>query len=359
MVTISLCMIVRDEEDVLKRCLDSAAGLVDEIILVDTGSTDRTKEIAAQFTDHIYDFAWIDDFAAARNYAFSKASSMYCMWLDADDVILEHDRKAFLALKSEITTDTNVVMMKYNTGFDQKGNVTFSYFRERIIKNNMGMLWKGAVHEVIEAVGKTIHSQCAITHQKLHPSDPDRNLRIFEKLLENGIPLDPRQQFYYGRELYYHKRYEDAIRIFETFLDEDAGWVENKIDACIHCFYCYNGLHREMEGKQALLRSFLYDLPRAEICCYLGGCFFEQAQYSLAVYWYQCALTCKRDDSRGGFVSPDAYGYTPCIQLCVCFSRMGETEKAIEYNEKAADYKPDAEAVSLNRTYFSKISQQK
>ena len=69
MITISLCMIVKNEERVLKRCLDSVRDLVDEIIIVDTGSTDATKRIAAGYTDKIYDFTWNDDFSAARNFA--------------------------------------------------------------------------------------------------------------------------------------------------------------------------------------------------------------------------------------------------------------------------------------------------
>ena len=67
MVSVSLCMIVKNEEDVLERCLESVADLVDEIIIVDTGSADRTKEIAARFTSQIFDFPWQDDFSAARN----------------------------------------------------------------------------------------------------------------------------------------------------------------------------------------------------------------------------------------------------------------------------------------------------
>ena len=73
MITISLCMIVKNEERILARCLDSVKDLVDEIIIVDTGSADATKRIAAEYTDKIYDFTWIDDFSAARNFAFSKA----------------------------------------------------------------------------------------------------------------------------------------------------------------------------------------------------------------------------------------------------------------------------------------------
>ena len=96
MVKISLCMIVRDEEHVLERCLESIADVVDEIVIVDTGSVDKTKEIAAKFTDRIYDFPWVDDFAAARNFAFSKGMGEYLMWMDADDIFpVSEKRKIF------------------------------------------------------------------------------------------------------------------------------------------------------------------------------------------------------------------------------------------------------------------------
>ena len=74
MVSISLCMIVRNEEKVLERCLDSVCRAVDEMIIVDTGSVDSTKEIAGKYTDKVYDFVWVDDFSAARNFSFSKAA---------------------------------------------------------------------------------------------------------------------------------------------------------------------------------------------------------------------------------------------------------------------------------------------
>ena len=81
MVSVSLCMIVKNEEDVLERCLESAVELVDEIIIVDTGSTDRTKEIAARFTDRIYDFPWRDDFAAAGTSPFpTRPWTTVCGW---------------------------------------------------------------------------------------------------------------------------------------------------------------------------------------------------------------------------------------------------------------------------------------
>ena len=74
MITVSLCMIVKNEERTLRRCLDSVRGLMDEIIIADTGSTDRTVEIARDCGAAVCTFPWCDDFAAARNFAFSKAA---------------------------------------------------------------------------------------------------------------------------------------------------------------------------------------------------------------------------------------------------------------------------------------------
>ena len=87
MITISVCMIVKNEEAQLRACLDSIKPIADEIVIVDTGSTDCTKAIAAEYTDLIYDFPWIDDFAAARNFAFSKATKDYIYTADADEVV--------------------------------------------------------------------------------------------------------------------------------------------------------------------------------------------------------------------------------------------------------------------------------
>ncbi len=355
MPTISLCMIVKNEEVHLARCLDSVAKLVDEIIIVDTGSTDRTTEIASGYTQNVYSYPWKDDFSDARNYSFSKASMDYCMWMDADDVLEETEWDKFLQLKQTLSMDTDMVMMKYNTSFDEAGKPSFSYFRERWIRNCSHYRWIGAVHEVIPPSGNIIYSDTAICHKKINSGNPDRNLNIYKKILSEGKPLDPRQQYYYGRELYYHKQYPEAISVLEKFLLSAEGWIENKIEACSICASCHYHLGQDESALNALLRSMSFDLPRAELCCDIGRHFLDRGNYQTASYWYETALNRPKNERCGGFVLPDCYDYIPLLQLCVCYDKMGDLKKAKEYNERAGACKPYSKAFLYNRQYFDSL----
>jgi glycosyltransferase involved in cell wall biosynthesis len=100
---VSLTMIVKNEEANLPHCLASVEGIFDEIVVVDTGSTDRTREIAREFGAKVFDFEWIDNFAAARNEALSHATGDYAFWLDADDVIEPEQREKLVALLAGLT----------------------------------------------------------------------------------------------------------------------------------------------------------------------------------------------------------------------------------------------------------------
>lgn len=358
MMTLSLCMIVKNEELVLGRILEQMKDIADEIIIVDTGSTDDTRKIASRYTEKVFDYEWQQDFAAARNYACSKASMDYWMWLDADDVLPESEQKKLLKLKEELEPDMDVVMMRYQTGFDKDGNVTFSYYRERILRNGIGFCWAGKVHEAVTPRGKILYSPIAIEHRKIGGGDPDRNLNIYETMIADGERLEPRHQFYYGRELYYHGRYEEAVGIFREFLNEPDGWVENRIDACEQMAACYEHLGRQKERLKALFTSFLFDIPRAEICCEIGRAMMEKKQYRQAAFWYHRALETELREDTGAFVRRDCYGFVPAIQLCVCYDLLGDEKQALEYHRKSMEYKPESPAVKYNEAYFAqKMSQ--
>lgn len=354
MITISVCMIVKNEEDVLERALSSIQDIADEIIIVDTGSTDNTKSIAKKYTQKIYDFEWCDDFSKARNYSFSKATQDYCMWLDADDVLLEDDQNELRKLKATLSPDTSVVMMRYNTNFNENGQPTFTYYRERLLRRIDCFQWVGFVHEVISPRGKIVYSEIAITHLKMK-SNPHRNLKIFQKKQAEGVLFSPREMFYYARELYYHEYFDEAIAEFKRFLNSQKGWKENAISACQFLGYCYYHKREMQEAIRWLLMSLCYDVPRAEICCDLGKYFFELKCYEQAIFWYITALSCQRNDQSGAFILPECYDYIPYIQLCLCYDAIGDHETARFYNEMAGQCKPNDKAYLYNKQYFNKI----
>jgi len=356
MVTISLCMIVKNEEDVLGRCLTCVKDIVDEIIIVDTGSTDKTKKIAEEYTDKIFDFHWIDDFSAARNYSYSKATMDYILWIDADDIIMEEDIEKFKKLKQNLTEDVDNVMMMYNVGFDENGTVTLSYFRERLSKRTNNCKWMEPVHECLLMGGKIINTDICITHKKEHAAVKGRNISIYKKILLGGGDLTPRGLFYYARELFQNGFTEEAIKYFNEFLNTGKGWVEDNISTCFDLSKCYNIIGDKKSMLKILLRSFEYDTPRAEICCNIGTCYFETLDYNKAVFWYKLASELNKPVNSWGFISHDFWGYIPNIQLSVCYDRLGNREESIKYNEKASEYKPNSPAVIANRAYYKRTA---
>ena len=182
-ITISVCLIVKNEESVLTGCLSDAAAFADEIIVVDTGSTDKTREIACSFTEKVFDFSWVDDFAAARNFSFSKASCDYIMWLDADDRIFPENAEKINRLKEKL--HAKVVYAGYER--PENGGV---YLYPRIIKRDAGFIWQGIVHEHLvlsEGAAELVEKECVtadflIRHSKPGSPDYQRNIRLMERL---------------------------------------------------------------------------------------------------------------------------------------------------------------------------------
>ena len=321
MIRLSLCMIVKNEEAVLTRVLASAIQFADEILVADTGSTDRTVEIARQYTKHIYHYPWNDDFAAARNFICEKVSTEYWMGLDADDIVPAESITAILKLKETLSKSPqpDVVMMKYVAGFQPDGTSAFTYNRERILRTDRHFRWKGRVHEAIAPRGRILYSPIQIEHRKPASAltHSDRNLKIYETMLADGELLDPRHQYYYARELIDHKQYEKARPVLEHFLNEPAGWYENKIDACFVLGQCYRKMREQKNALEAFLYSLTMDVPRAEICCEVGGIFLERELHRQAAYWYGQALTVPTDKKKGGFFMEDKQKINCTVESCV------------------------------------------
>ncbi len=350
---LSLCMIVRNEEARLDACLSSVRDVVDETVIVDTGSTDGTKAVAARYTQRIYDFVWQDDFALARNVSFDYATKPFILWLDADDVLDAPQAQKLLALKARLDERVDAVMMPYQYAFGPDGRPTLVFERERIVRRAAGFRFSGAVHEAMEVRGNVIHEDIAVRHTGTHGASSNRrNLAIYERWRARGGEFSARDWYYYARELKSAGETQRAEQAFAAFLSMD-NWLPNRIDACIQRGDCLMALGRGQEAKQSYFAAMLTGAPCAEALCALGACFLEEGDLHAAAHWYRSALLCRLPEASCAFTTPDAYGYIPLMQLCVILSRLGEDVEASRMNEQALLLKPGDAAALENRAYFA------
>ncbi len=354
-ISISLCMIVKNESVTIERCLSSIKNIVDEIIIVDTGSSDNTKNICRKFTDKIYDFKWIDDFSAARNFSFSKATKDYILWLDADDILLSDDIKKFEVMKKSFDISLDSVTMNYNVGFDEYDNITLSYRRNRLVKASRNFKWIGFVHEYLEVYGNIFNSDISITHKKVNYK-PNRNIEIYETKLKEGVHFSLRDILYYGNELYEHKRYIEAIQYYSKFLESNEGWSEDKIRVCNNICDYYLSINKPEESRKYIFKSFEYGNPRAEGCCRIGFSFLNENKLYQAIFWYETALKLEKPKNSLGFFNEACWTWLPHLQLCVCYDKLGNHKLAYYHNEMASKFRPNDKHILFNKKYFQNMN---
>lgn len=290
MITISLCMIVKNEEKNLERCLSSYAPLMDEIIVVDTGSTDRTKEIAARFTDKIYDFEWINDFSAARNFSFEKATCDYIFSADADEVLDEENREQFAILKQVLDEKIEIVQMYYGNQF-QNGTI-YNYdceLRPKLFKRLRTFTWIEPIHETVRTLPVVFDSDIVITHMP-EESHTKRDLAAFERMVSENKRVSSRLHNIYAKELFVSgdaSDFERAVPFFEESLLDDNRAEDEKLEAVCVLAKAYRLLKKDAKFvKYALLSEIGLC---SELCYEIGQYFYENGEYSDALHWFTMA----------------------------------------------------------------------
>lgn len=333
MITISLCMIVKNEEDVLARCLDSVADLVDEIVIVDTGSTDATKEIAARYTDRIYDFKWIDDFSAARNFSFSKATCEYIYTADADEVISTENREKFCRLKEALLPEIEIVQMKYGNQL-QFGTV-YNYdeeYRPKLFKRLREFVWQEPIHEMVRLEPVVYDSDIVITHMP-KSSHAARDLQNFRKQTGAGMKLSKRLQNMYAKELFLAGEAQDFLQAAEYFktaaADPERGPEEIR-EAC-----CVVARAARLQGDERTFFKYVMKVIAddeggcSEACLELGLFYEQLGDLEEAIIWFyngayevtpQLALSCGRQ--------------LPLEGLVRCYGKLGMEEQVRQYQEE-------------------------
>lgn len=353
-ITLSLCMIVKDEEKTLARCLNSVKSFIDEIIIVDTGSNDKTKEIAKRFNAKIYDFEWISDFAAARNFSFSKATSDYILWLDGDDFIDNENISKIENLLKNLDNKYDYISGQYILLRNKEGKVDSVLRRNRIVKREKNFRWIGKVHEYLEVYGMGFSGDFAIEHGKVKPHT-DRNFKIFKKMENEGIEFSPRDIYYYANELMDNGDYNKAINEYKKFISSKRGWVEDVKGAYFRIINCYKILNQTEKIPDIVFESFKIDVPIAEIVCSLAEYFFEKNNFNQAAFWYKTALNCIPDKNNPSLSNIAYYTWIPSLQLCVCYYNLGKINCAYFFNELTANFIGESDKIAYNRELFSNV----
>lgn len=334
MISISLCMIVKNEEQILARCLDSVKDLMDEIIIVDTGSDDRTKEIAARYTDKIYDFQWIHDFAAARNFSFSKATCDYIYTADADEVLDEENFAKFKELKETLLPEIEIVQMKY--GNQLQFNTIYNFdeeLRPKLFKRLREFTWEAPIHEMVRLSPVIFDSDIVITHLPTGEHG-GRDLAAFRKATLNGYHLPKRLHNIYAKELFIAGAEEDVLLAMDYFEQTAMEEGRSQDEICEAFLVVARGARLAEDTVKFLkyITKAVGEFPCSEAYFEMGEFFLKEQDLTEAALWYYNACYEAEpvlDIRLGGKIALERLAY--------CYEQLGMDDLAEEYSAKARE----------------------
>jgi tetratricopeptide (TPR) repeat protein len=225
---VSLCVIARDEEHNIAACLEGVKGLVGEMVVVDTGSQDRTREVARGLGARVFDFPWVDHFAAARNACLDRAEGEWIFWLDADDRVDAENRARLEALFASLPEDDNVAYsMKCRCLPDPVTNSATVVDHVRLFRNHDKIRWRYRIHEQILGAVKESGGEVRFADVTIHHTgyaDPGlrkrklaRDLRLLE-MEHQEQPHDPFTLFNLGATYVELGRHREAVPLLEESL---------------------------------------------------------------------------------------------------------------------------------------------
>ncbi|MBC7218156.1 MAG: tetratricopeptide repeat protein [Candidatus Caldatribacterium sp.] len=352
--SLSLCMIARNEEKNLPRVLSSVQGLVDEIVLVDTGSSDRTPEIARSFGARVYHFAWCDDFAAARNEALKYARGEWILVLDADDEMDRGDLARLRALLS--VTDATGLMLPIRSPLDPEGRNVMTNYLVRVFRKDPRIRFRRRIHETVEGVivslGGIIHrlTTISILHHgykdagRVTEKVNERNFRILlEALREN--PKDPDILAYLGKAYLFRGEKKIARALFEKMLKISQGKGFLALSTHLDLAFMEEDVEKALEYLKKVedIDPYLPDLWYVYGKVYQKG---EKWQEALEAFEKVTSVDTTKSTSLMTFFRVDVADLY--VSLAQCAAMVGDKDKAESYARKALEYFPDNPGVLNN-----------
>jgi hypothetical protein len=335
-------MIVRDESLTLGRILQQASEVCDEMIVVDTGSTDNTKQIALDHGAKVWDFEWIDDFAAARNFSLSKCRGDWVMWLDADDVLPLRSRLAINNLKVNVLAkpEFSAVACPYHYTFDPSGRPANILKTARFFRRSADYRWTGCIHETL-TVNEMACVENIIVEHRPHPDNlarkGGRNVGIVDKhnIDVESAPL--RDLFAYATVLA-QKRPTEAVALFNACLkrlpEGNPGGMEYSVH--LNLADTYRQMEDTDKALDAAYKCLQIDPARAEAFSLLGIIYLIYLKRpSVAWPFFVAATQCPLPPAGTITVNRDYYCTVPLRFMQECLAAMNSRQPADRLTEIA------------------------
>ncbi len=369
---VSVCMIVRDEEHQLGTCLGSLRPFVKEIVVVDTGSEDKTLEVARRHADVVETFTACNDpqgrmlrFDLARNRSFSLATQPWVMWVDADDVVVgtKHLEPLIRKFDAERRGEPSMVMMPYEYSHDSNGRVELLLERERLVTPKENFEWRKWVHEVLSPKGsdvrqktdaiKVIHRRSA--SRKKHESG--RNLRILEAQHAAEGDGDARDLYYLGQELGYAGRVDEAISFLSKHIDR-SGWDDERYMSAQLIAKHHENRSEYEKAIEWAMKAILIREDWGEAYFTVARCAYFIAQKTNSLRWWQRAAHFARagldkpPTQTSLFVNPLERDFEIHKYLNMALSKIGDTKGALASVGKGLSVRPDDEHLLFNKRVY-------
>ncbi len=358
---LSLCMIVKNEEQFLKQCLQSAAGIVDEMCIVDTGSTDRTIEIAASFGAKIERIEWRNDFAWARNVSLAMATKRWIIVLDADEVLLPESFASLRELKSMDAYHTAVWLRCFNRADDYKGTGAMSHALIRIFPNRPEIRYRGMIHEFPTLDNRdtgldAVVSPVAIDHfgymkEIVHGRNKgQRNLDIVRAAAEQE-PEDPFHWFNLGSTAFLVGDPETARVALEKMIviagDRQRGFLPNGL-ALLSEIYC-DKMHDPVRAEQVAEHALRLSPHYANAHFQLGKALIGQRRFIEARRAFEAAIEDGQHAKKQFVVDDEVYIWKAHSELGSSFVMEGNDTEALVWFDRGLKNRPNAQPLRINR----------
>jgi tetratricopeptide (TPR) repeat protein len=340
-VRVSLTMIVKNEEANLPRCLESVRGLFDEIIVLDTGSTDRTVEIARSFGARVFDFVWVDDFAAARNAALARATGDYALWLDADDVVepSEYGMLDRLFAHLQLGDDAAYVIRCACDPDAEGGGGATVVDHVRLFPVRENVRWSYRVHEqILPALRRAgipdrwtdiVIRHTGYTDRALRARKLQRDEKILLEELEER-PKDPFVLFNLGSIAIEREDWQAAIRYLDASLvglaAEDS--ITRKLYALIS--RAHQGLGDTLAALAVCSQGLEVDPQDAELWFRKGFVHRQRGEHESAEACRTTILGLRRP-TRFSSVDMGIYGHLTHRNLAVLALERGDVAKSLAH----------------------------